>query len=191
MELLEQTVIARGKVLKGDILKVDGFLNHRIDVDLMDKMSEYVYEHFKSAGVTLVLTVEASGIAFASLVARFFHCPVLFAKKSRSSNLGEGVITAVAKSYTHGTVNTLMVSADYIDKSDKVLIVDDFLATGEAAYALKTIVEKSGAQLVGFVSAVEKGYQGGGDRLRKDGVDVLSLAIVDEMSENGIKFRKQ
>ncbi len=94
-------------------------------------------------------------------------------------------------SLPHGTVNTLMVSADYICKSDKVLIVDDFLATGEAAYALKTIVEKSGAKLVGFVSAVEKGYQGGGDKLRKDGVDVLSLAIVDEMSENGIKFRKQ
>ncbi len=191
MELLEQAIIEKGKVLKGDVLKVDGFLNHRIDVDLMTKMGEYVYEHFKSAGVTEILTVEASGIAFASLTARFFHCPVLFAKKSRSSNLGNGVITATAKSYTHGTVNTLMVSADYIGKNDKVLIVDDFLATGEAAYALKTIVEKSGAKLVGFVSAVEKGYQGGGDRLRKDGVEVLSLAIVDEMSENGIKFRKQ
>ena len=100
------------------------------------------------------------------------------------------MITAVAKSYTHGTVNTLMVSADYICKSDKVLIVDDFLATGEAAYALKTIVEKSGAQLVGFVSAVEKGYQGGGDKFRASGVPYKALAVIEQADENGILFRE-
>lgn len=190
MELLEKAILQKGKVLEGNILKVDGFLNHRIDVELLRAMGEYVYENFKDCSVTEILTVEASGIAFASLTAQFFNCPVLFAKKSRSSNLGKGVITATARSYTHGTTNTLMVSSDYISKSDRVLIVDDFLATGEAAYALKSIVEQAGATLVGFVSAVEKGYQGGGDKLRAEGVNVLSLAIVDEMNEKGITFRK-
>ena len=190
MELLETAILNKGKVLEGNILKVDNFLNHRIDVDLLSKMGEFVYEHFKTASVTEILTVEASGIAFACLCAEHFHCPVLFAKKSRSKNLGAGVYTAEAKSYTHGTVNNLMVSSDYIGKNDRVLIVDDFLATGEAAFALKSIVEQSGATLVGFVSAIEKGYQGGGDKLRSQGVDVLSLAIVDEMDVEHVKFRK-
>lgn len=190
MELVESAILEKGKVLAGNILKVDNFLNHRIDVDLLRKMGEFVYEHFKDKSVTEILTVEASGIAFACLCAEHFHCPVLFAKKSRSKNLGAGVYTAEAKSYTHGTVNNLMVSSDYISSYDRVLIVDDFLATGEAAFALKGIVEQSGATLVGFVSAIEKGYQGGGDKLRAMGVDVLSLAVIDEMSESGIKFRK-
>ena len=190
MELLENAILEKGKVLGDDILKVDNFLNHRIDVDLLSKMGEFVYERFKGKSVTEILTVEASGIAFACLCAQYFHCPVLFAKKSRSKNLGAGVYTAEARSYTHGTVNNLMVSSDYIGKNDRVLIVDDFLATGEAAFALKNIVEQSGATLVGFVSAIEKGYQGGGDKLRLSGVDVLSLAIIEEMNSEHITFRK-
>jgi xanthine phosphoribosyltransferase len=190
MERLEQEIIKKGKVLPGGVLKVGSFLNQQMDVKLLSEMAKSVYERFKGNGITKVLTVEASGIAFAVLVAEKFGVDAVFAKKSKTANVDGGVYTADCYSYTHKKSNVLIVPEDYLDKDDKIIIVDDFLANGEAVRALKKIVEDAKATLSGVAICVEKGFQGGGDELRKDGIDVYSLAIVDEMGEDGIKFRK-
>lgn len=191
MKLLEERILKDGKVLDGDILKVDSFLNHQIDVQLAAEMGKEFYKKFGPENVTKILTIEASGIAIACLTAHSFGCPVLFAKKTATSNLSEDVYSAEVFSYTHGKKNNVLVSKQYLSPSDRVLIVDDFAANGEAARGLISLVKKAGATLVGVGIAIEKGYQGGGDALRKEGVDVYSLAIVDKMDKNGIVFRKQ
>ncbi len=190
MEKLEQEIIKKGKVLPGGVLKVGSFLNQQMDVKLLSEMAKSVYEKYKDKNVTKVLTVEASGIAFAVLVAEKFGVDAVFAKKSKTANVDGGVYTADCYSYTHKKSNVLIVPEEYIRESDNIIIVDDFLANGEAVRALKKIVEDAKATLIGAAICVEKGFQGGGDGLRKDGIDVYSLAIVDEMNENGIKFRK-
>ena len=191
MELIEKKILTEGQVLDGGVLKVDGFLNHMIDVPFISELSKAVYDEFKNESVNKILTVEASGIALAALVAERFGCKMVFAKKSRTSNLGdEGVYKAQVRSFTHGVTNNIIVNSKYLSESDNVLIVDDFLAMGEAMNGMISIVGKAGAKLVGVVSAIEKGFQGGGDKLRAKGVKVFSLAVIDEMTPEGIKFRR-
>lgn len=191
MELIENKIIKEGVVLDGNVLKVDCFLNHQIDVPFLAELASSVYEEFKGLGVNKVLTVEASGIAMATLVAEKFGSKMVFAKKSRTSNLGDSeVYVSQVRSFTHNVTNNIIVNRKYVDKADKVLVVDDFLARGEAVNGMIDIVNQAGAELIGVVSAIEKGFQGGGDRLRKKGIKVFSLAIVDEMSPDHITFRK-
>ena len=189
MELLKTAILNKGKVLPGNVLNVSGFLNCQIDIDLSRKMGEYIYEHFKDCAVNKILTIEASGIGLACLTAQFFHCPVLFAKKSKTSNIDGNFYCAECYSYTHRKTNNLIVPVEYLTSTDRVLVVDDFLAMGEAINACLSLIKQANATLVGAVSAIEKGFQGGGDKLREQGINLLSLAIIDKMDENGIVFR--
>ena len=189
MKLLEQAIIEKGKVLPGNVLKVGSFLNNQLDVSLLSKLGEEIYYHFKDKGVNKILTIEASGIALAVLTAEKFGCNVVFAKKSKTLNVSGGVYTAKCFSYTHKVENNLLVPEEFLGKGDNVLIVDDFLAHGEAVNACIEIIEKSGATLKGVAIAIEKGFQGAGDKLRANGIDLLSLAIVDKMEEGNISFR--
>lgn len=189
MKLLEEAIKEKGKVLPGDVLKVGSFLNHNIDVKLLDKLASDVFERFRSKKVTKVLTVEASGIAMATLIALKFGVEMVFAKKSKTTNVEGKMYSAQCYSFTHKNLNTLIVPAEYIEKGDKVLIVDDFLATGEALNSLLDIVKQAEAEAVGFAIGVEKGFQGGGDKLREKGYDVYSLAVIDKMDEKEILFR--
>lgn len=189
MELLEQTICKEGKILDGDILKVDGFLNHRMDVDLLCKLGEEFYRLYADCGVNKILTIEASGIGIACLTAQFFHCPVLFAKKSKSSNIGRDLWASRLHSYTHNSDHDVIVSKRYLNEEDRVLIIDDFLANGSALNALVDLCHKAGATVVGAGIAIEKAYQGGGEMIRSMGVRVESLARIASMSvEEGIRF---
>lgn len=191
MELLKRKILSDGRVVGDGILKVDGFLNHQIDVKLVSEMGREIYEHFKNDGVTKVLTIEASGIGLAVMAAQYFGCNVLFAKKSRTANMGNAdLYVSKAYSFTHQNENTVLVSKKYIGKGEKILIVDDFLAHGEASRALLDIVKQAGAEVAGVAVAVEKGFQGGGDEMRKEGVKLYSLAIVDSMENGKIIFRE-
>ena len=191
MELIEKKIVEDGVVLDGGVLKVDNFLNHQIDVPFLSELADKVYEEYKTCGVNKILTVEASGIAMAALVALKFNCKMVFAKKSRTSNIGaEDVYASKVRSFTHNVTNNIIVNSKYLNSEDKVLVVDDFLARGEAMNGMIDIVNQSGAELVGVVAAIEKGYQGGGDALRGKGVKVFSLAIIDEMTPDHITFRK-
>ena len=189
MELLKQEIVKRGKVLPGNVLKVGAFLNQQMDVKLLSQMAKNIFEHFEKKGITKILTVEASGIALAVLVAEKFETDAVFAKKSKTSNVEGDVYVAECYSYTHKKTNALIVPAEYLNKNDKVLVVDDFLANGEAIRALREIVNQSGAELCGAAIAIEKGFQGGGDALRKEGVDLYSLAIIESMQEDNLTFR--
>ncbi len=190
MNFLEERILRDGQVREGDILKVDSFLNHQLDTGLLDKIGETFYHHFQDKPVTRVLTVEASGIAVAYPVARMFKVPVVFAKKSRSMNLDGDLYTSVVHSYTYNIDNTLTLSKHYLGKDDSVLIVDDFMANGKAVQGLLDICRQAGAQVTGIGIAIEKGFQNGGKNLREAGYDVYSLAIVDEMRNDGtIVFR--
>lgn len=188
MELLEQRILTDGQLLPGGILKIDSFLNHQLDPLLLQAMAKEVRRLFDGEGVNQILTIEASGIALATLVGLEFRCPVLFAKKSKSKNISDELYQTEITSFTHGGTNTVVVSKDYLEKTDRVLMVDDFLATGAAFFGLKDLVEQAGATLVGAVAAVEKRFQGGGDRLRAEGVRVESLARITAMDDNGITF---
>ena len=190
MELLERAILERGKVLPGGVLKVGCFLNNQLDVTLLSEMAKDVYSYFKDRGVNKILTVEASGIALAVLVAEQFGCNAVFAKKSKTNNVEGELLSAECYSYTHKVMNNLIVPKEFLGKGDKVLLIDDFLANGQALFALKEITEKSGAELVGASTAIEKGFQGGGDKLREIGVDLYSLAIIDQMENGKIVFRK-
>lgn len=193
MDLLHEKIKSDGKVFAGNILKVDSFLNHQIDVDFMDQLGKEIARRFLSAHVTKVLTIEASGIAIAYPVAREFHCPMVFAKKTRTKNLGSSVYAAPVESFTHGCTYDIKVSKEYISAGDVVLIVDDFLANGNAVRGLIEIVKQAGATLAGVGIAVEKGFQNGGNELRDAGVRVESMAIIEAMDAiNGnITFRDE
>jgi xanthine phosphoribosyltransferase len=192
MQLLEEKIIKDGKVFSGNVLKVDSFLNHQIDVELLDKMGLEMKELFKDSGVTKVLTIEASGIGVGCMVARHFNCPLLFAKKSKTINIKGDVYTSKVESFTHQCTYDIIVSRDFLNENDTVLIVDDFLAKGNALNGLIDIVNQAGATLAGCGIAIEKGYQGGGDKLRAQGIRVESMAIVEEMNDvtGEIIFRK-
>ncbi len=193
MELLEREIAARGKVLPGNVLKVGDFINHKMDVRLLSAMADEIAAHFKPCGINKVLTVEASGIALAILVAERLGCDMVFAKKSRTLNVDGEVFAAECESFTHKERNTVILPKAYLGGADKVLIIDDFLALGNATDALRNIINQAGATLCGIAVAVEKGFQGGGDKIRAAGIDLLSLAIVDGMDEKTgrITFRKQ
>jgi xanthine phosphoribosyltransferase len=190
MQELKDRIVKEGKVLPGNIIKVDGFLNHRIDTELMDHIAEEFGRHFNMDEVTVILTAEASGIALASIVALHFHKPVIFAKKAKSDNIEGGLYQSDIFSYTYKKKVTLLVSKEWLSADDKVLIIDDFMANGEAMRGLCDIVTAAGATLVGIGCAVEKGFQGGGDRLRAAGYNLKSLAIIEKAEPGNIVFRE-
>ena len=167
MKEMEQKILEEGKVLPGGILKVGSFLNQQIDVPFLGRMAKEIARLYEGQGVNKVLTIESSGIAIAAAVALEMDVPMLFAKKHKSSNVDGKVYTAVVHSYTHNTDYTVVVSRDYLLPTDKVLLVDDFLANGEALHGLVDIIEQAGAQLIGMGVAVEKGFQPGGAAPRR------------------------
>ena len=193
MNCLEERIAKDGVVKSGNVLKVDSFLNHQMDISLMDQMGEEFYKRFKDCGITKVLTIEASGIGIACSVARCFGVPMVFAKKAKSINIDGDVYSASVESFTHKNVNQVIVSKKFLSPSDRVLIIDDFLANGCALQGLISIVESSGAEVAGIGIAVEKGFQIGGRVIRNLGYKLESLAIVDEMdAETGkVVFRSQ
>ncbi len=189
MTQLQVRIRAEGRVLPGNIIKVDGFLNHRVDTALMRDMAKEFKRLFDLKGLTAVLTVEASGIALATLCAEEFGVPLVFAKKAKSDNIEGGLYKSDIYSYTYKKQVTLIVASQWLSASDKVFIVDDFLANGEALRGLVEIVEAAGAELLGIGVAIEKGFQAGGQKLRDAGVHLESLAIIERADEHGAVFR--
>ena len=188
MKMLEDKILQCGTVLPGNVLKVDSFLNHQLDVKLINELGKELYNYFLNDNITKILTVEASGIAIACAAAANFDVPVVFAKKGHHENVGNDVYTAEVFSFTKKKSYTVAVSKKFLSADDNVLIVDYFLATGEACFGLKKIVEEAGAKLAGVGIAVEKRFQGGGNTLRKEGVKLKSLAIIDSMTDDSIRF---
>ena len=193
MKLLEDRILDSGQILPGGIVKVDSFLNHQMDIGLIDKMGEEFYNIFKDQGVTKILTVEASGIGIACIAARYFNVPVLFAKKSAAANQSGNLYTAKVHSFTRGADFIIRVDKKYLTENDRVLIIDDFLANGCALKGLISIVESAGAEVAGIGIAIEKGFQAGGEEIRGLGYRVESLAIVDAMDaeKETVSFREQ
>ena len=192
MKLLQDRIVADGKIEAGNILKVDSFLNHQIDVSLLEEIGQEFKRQFGDREVNKILTIEASGIAIACIAARYFNVPVVFAKKSRSLNIAGDVYTAKVESFTHKNTNDIIVSKKFLSPEDRILIVDDFLANGKAILGLCQLVEQAGATLVGAGVVIEKGFQDGGKRIREAGIDLRSLAILSEMAVNtGIRFREE
>lgn len=190
MQELRERIVKEGKVLPGNIIKVDGFLNHRIDTELMEHIAVEFGKHFNMDEVTVVLTAEASGIALAAVVAHHFHKPMIFAKKAKSDNIEGGLYQSDIFSYTYKKKVTQILSKEWLTADDRVLIIDDFMANGESIRGLCDLVNQAGAELVGIGIAVEKGFQGGGDRLREMGMNYHALAVIDSADENGITFRE-
>ncbi len=192
MELLEQRILSEGQVRPGNVLKVDCFLNHQLDVNLLDKLGQEFYRLYKGDGINKILTIEASGIAIACMTARYFNVPVVFAKKAKSKNIDGEVFTSTVHSFTYGKDYDITLSKKFLGPQDKVLILDDFLAVGKAMHGLLDVCAQAGAQVGGIGIAIEKGFQQGGDTLRAQGYKVSSLAIVDEMTDDGrLRFRPQ
>ena len=189
MKLLEEKILSCGTVLPGNILKVDSFLNHQLDVSLLSELGKEFYRLFSEYNITRILTVEASGIPIACFAAQHFNVPVVFAKKGHHKNIGNDVYTAEVFSFTKGTSYTVFVSKKYINPGDNILVIDDFLANGQAVLGLKKIIEDAGANLMGVGIAIEKGFQNGGKEIRAQGVNLKSLAIVDSMTDDSISFR--
>lgn len=193
MNFLEERILRDGLIKEGNVLKVDSFLNHRMDVELIDEIGREFYRRFKDAGVTKILTIEASGIALAYSAARCFGVPFVFAKKSKSVNIDGDVYMAEIESFTHKCVNRVIVSKKFLGRGERILIIDDFLANGCALAGLISIVEEAGAEVVGIGIAIEKGFQNGGENIRSLGYRLESLAIVESMdvNEKKVVFREQ
>lgn len=193
MNCLEERITKDGIVKEGNILKVDSFLNHQMDVELFDEMAKEYQKRFEGKTINKILTIEASGIGIASVVALRFGVPVVFAKKSQSINLDGEMYTAEVESFTHKNINHVIVSKKFLDSNDHVLIIDDFLANGCALQGLIQIVQQAGATVEGIGIAIEKGFQSGGTIIRNLGYQLESLAIVESMdAETGkINFREQ
>lgn len=193
MKELEERIRRDGAVREGNILKVDCFLNHQLDVGLLDRVGAEFYRLFRDAGVTKIVTIEASGIAIACLTARYFGVPVVFAKKAKSRNLDGDLYTSVVHSFTYGKDYTVTLAKKFLGSGDTVLLVDDFLADGKAMDGLLDICRQAGAKTAGCGICIEKGFQPGGARLRGQGLRVESLAIVDSMdpATGTVTFRAQ
>lgn len=193
MQLLKDRIRKDGKIREGNVLKVDSFLNHQMDVSLFREIGKEFRRRFEKDQVTKILTIEASGIGIACVVAECFDVPVVFAKKTQTKNIDGDVYTTKVESFTHGRVYDIIVSKEYLRPEDKVLLIDDFLANGKALQGLASLVRDSGATLVGAGIVIEKGFQTGGDMLRAEGVHLESLAIVESMNpETGdITFREE
>ena len=191
MNFLEERIAKDGIVKEGNVLKVDSFLNHQIDVELLNKMGEEWKKRFEGKDINKILTIEASGIGIACIAAQHFGVPVVFAKKSKSINIEGDVYMCQVESFTHKTVNNVIVSKKFIGEGDRVLIIDDFLANGCALRGLIQIAEEAGASVEGIGIAIEKGFQRGGEDIRSMGYQLESLAIVDSVNpaENSCVFR--
>ncbi len=183
MKALVDKILQEGIVKSGDVLKVDSFLNHQIDVAFLQEIGKEFYRLFKDAGITKIVTIEASGIGVAVMTAQYFGVKVVFAKKSKTTNISNDVYHTHVYSYTHQINNEVMISKQYLSKDDCVLIIDDFLANGEAVKGLIDIVNQADAKVAGIGIVIEKGYQKGGKYLRKQGYHVESLAIVEQMND--------
>lgn len=190
IKALEEKILKEGRVLPGNVLKVDGFLNHRIDVGFIAEMGREIAELYKDCPVNKILTIESSGIAIAFAAAAVMNVPVVFAKKHKSSNISDDLYSSQVTSFTHKNTYDAVVSKDFLCEADKILIVDDFLARGNALHGLIDIVNQAGAELMGCAIAIEKGFQNGGDELRAQGIRIDSLALIDSMTESSLTFRK-
>lgn len=191
MKLLEERIIKDGKIKEGNVLKVDSFLNHQIDVELLNLLGKEWKRLFEKDNVTKILTIEASGIGIACIAAQHFGVPVVFAKKTQTKNIAGDTYKSRVESFTHGKVYDILVSKEFLKPEDRVLIIDDFLAKGSALEGLSKLVIDAGATLVGAGIAIEKGFQCGGNLIRSRGIRVESLAIIDEMTDGKITFRNQ
>lgn len=193
MKALKDRILSEGKVLPGNILKIDGFLNHQLDISLLCQMGQEFARRFSGKRIDKILTIEASGIAVACIAAQYFgNLPVVFAKKAKSGNLdAENLLQSEIYSYTYQKPVMLTVCKDWLKPGEKILVIDDFLANGEALRGSIDLLSQAGAELVGVGIAVEKGFQGGGDRLRGMGIDVQSLAIVESLEGGVIRFREE
>ena len=183
MQLLKDRIRKDGKIKEGNVLKVDSFLNHQMDVKLFQEIGKEFKRRFADEEITKILTTEASGIGIACVAAEVFDVPVVFAKKTQTKNIAGDVYTTKVESFTHGRVYDIIVSKEFLGKGDKVLLIDDFLANGKALEGLAELVTKSGAELVGAGVVIEKGFQVGGDIIRSKGIHLESLAIVESMDE--------
>ena len=193
MNFLEERILKDGIVKEGNVLKVDSFLNHQMDIDLIDQMGVEFKRRFANKQINKILTIEASGIGIACIVARHFNVPVVFAKKAKSINIDGDVYTAEVESFTHKNKNTVLVSKKYLSPNDHILIIDDFLANGCALQGLISIIQQAGGTIEGIGIAIEKGFQTGGRTIRNLGYQLESLAIVDGMdaATHTIQFREQ
>ena len=190
LKLLEERILKDGRMVGEEILKVDSFLNHQLDIELFYEMGRELKEKFKDKKINKILTIEASGIAIASIAAMHFKVPVVFAKKTESRNLDKETYESKVYSFTKQKEYTIRVSKRYMNENDRVLIIDDFLANGKAVQGLIDIINQAGAKLEGVGIAIEKGFQDGGKILRQQNIQVESLAIIEELKQSQIKFRK-
>ncbi len=191
MKALEDKILAEGEVYPGNILKVSSFLNHQLDVDFLMEMGAEICRLFSDVKIDKILTIEASGIAIAVAAAAHMHVPVVFAKKNKTTNILADVYSSCVESYTHKEVYQVIVSKEHLSEGENILIIDDFLAIGNALNGLMEIVNQAGGKTQGIAVAIEKGFQGGGDKLREQGIRLESLAIVDSMTDSSVKFRQQ
>ncbi len=191
MHLLEERILKDGKLFPGNILKVDSFLNHQMDVGLMNEIGKEFFRLYGDCGVNKILTIESSGIGIACITAQYFDCPVLFAKKTKTKNIAATVFKTQVKSFTHGTTYDVIVSKEFLHKTDRVLIIDDFLAEGNALLGLIDICNQAGAEVVGCGIAIEKAFQPGSSRIRAKGVRVESLAVIESMNGGEIIFKQE
>lgn len=193
MKLLEDRIRRDGVVKEGNVLKVDRFLNHQMDIELFQEIGKEFKCRFANENVNKILTIEASGIGIACIAAESFHVPVVFAKKTQTKNIAGEVYTTQVESFTHGRIYDIIVSKEFLGKGDRVLLIDDFLANGKALEGLAQLVQDSGAELVGAGVVIEKGFQRGGDAIRAKGIHLESLAIVESMNDKTgeIVFREQ
>ena len=183
MELLKERIRKDGKVKEGNVLKVDSFLNHQMDIHLFQEIGKEFQKRFQGEEINKILTIEASGIGIACIDAQSFDVPVVFAKKTQTKNIAGDTWTTKVESFTHGRIYDIIVAKEFLGKGDKVLIIDDFMANGKALEGLAELVTMSGAELVGAGIVIEKGFQPGGDELRRKGIRVESLAIIESMND--------
>lgn len=183
MQLLKDRIRREGKIKAGNVLKVDSFLNHQMDIDLFQEIGKEFKRRFSGMEINKILTIEASGIGIACVVAQSFGVPVVFAKKTKTKNIAGDVYTSKVESFTHGRVYDIIVSKEFLGTGDKVLLIDDFLANGKALEGLAQLIEDSGAELIGAGVVIEKGFQVGGEIIRSRGIHLESLAIVESMDE--------
>lgn len=189
MQLLKERILKDGVIKPGNVLKVDSFLNHQMDIDLINEICKEFRRRFPSDKITKILTIEASGIGIACIAAQYFHVPVIFAKKTQSINIDGEVYHSKVESFTHKRVYDVILSKKFLNEDDHVLIIDDFLANGCALLGLIELVKEAGASIEGAGIVIEKGFQKGGDKVREQGIRVESLAIVDSMTDDSLIFR--
>lgn len=190
MQTLKTRILKDGKIKPGNVLKVDSFLNHQMDIGLLEEIGAEFKRRFEGTEINKILTIEASGIGIACMVAKAFGVPMVFAKKNQTKNIAGDVYTSRVQSYTHGRIYDIIVSKEFLGKDDKVLLIDDFLANGCALDGLVDVVGQAGATLQGVGIVIEKHFQGGGDRIRQQGIRVESLAMVESMTDNSLEFVK-